>query len=84
MQMVSTYSPVPNCSEIKVHIWTNLPIHFTSSFSTFTRVWLPSSPFKDLDKFLKPTPAIFFPPRVRHGKMLQDHREQLIENKEEK
>ena len=82
--MVSTYSPVPNCSEIKVHIWTNLPIHFTSSFSTFTRVWLPSSPFKDLDKFLKPTPAIFSPPRVRHGKMLQDHREQLIENKEEK
>ena len=44
----------------------------------------PPSPFKDLHKFLKPIPAISFP---RTGKkllkMLQDHRELLIENKEE-
>ena len=40
MQMASTYSPVPNCSGIKVHFWTNFPTHFTLSFSTFTRVWL--------------------------------------------
>ena len=40
MQMVSTYSPVPNCSGIKVYFWTNFPTHFTFSFSTLTRFWL--------------------------------------------
>ena len=40
MQMVSTYSPMPNCSGIKVQFCTNFPTHFTLSFSTFTRVWL--------------------------------------------
>ena len=46
----------------------------------------PSSPFKDLDKFLKPIPAISFPFTARYGKVAfeHDHREQLIENKEEK
>ena len=45
-----------------------------------------SSPFKDLDKFLKPIPAISFPFTARYGKVAfeHDHREQLIENKEEK
>ena len=40
MQTISTYSPVPNCSEIKVHFGANFPIHFTLSLSTFTRAWL--------------------------------------------
>ena len=33
----------------------------------------PSSPFKDLDKFLKPIPAISFPLTVRHGKVALEH-----------
>ena len=46
----------------------------------------PSSPFNDLDKFLKPITAISFPLTIRHWKVAfkQDHREQLIENKQEK
>ena len=46
----------------------------------------PSSPFNDLDKFLKPITAISFPLTIRHWKAAfkQDHREQLIENKQEK
>ena len=28
MQMFSTQSPVPNCSGIKVHFWTNFPLMF--------------------------------------------------------
>ena len=40
MDMVSTYSPVPNCREIRFHFRTNFQTHFTLSFSTFTSVWL--------------------------------------------
>ena len=45
-----------------------------------------SCPFKDLDKFLKPIPAISFPFTARYVKVAfeHDHIEQLIENKEEK
>ena len=32
-----------------------------------------SSPFKDLDKFLKPIPAISFPLTVRHGNLAFEH-----------
>ena len=45
MQIFSTYSRVSNCGGIKVHFWTNFPIHFTLSFSTFTRVWLEKALF---------------------------------------
>ena len=33
----------------------------------------PSSLFKDLDKFLKPIPAISFPLTVRHSKIAFEH-----------
>ena len=33
----------------------------------------PSSLFKDLEKFLKPIPAISFPFTVRHGKVAFEH-----------
>ena len=33
----------------------------------------PSYPFKDLDKFLKPIPAIYFPLTVRHEKIASEH-----------
>ena len=62
MQMISTYSPLPNCSEIKVHFWTNFPTHFTLSFSTFTRVWLEKAPisFYGFTQISKTYPCYFF------------------------
>ena len=75
MQMVSAYSPMPNCSGIKVHFWKVFPTHLNLSFFAFTRVWLEksSSPFKDLDKFLKLIPAISFPFTVRNWKIAFEH-----------
>ena len=49
---------------------------------------MPSSPFMNLHKFLQLIPAISHPLQLDMGlylvNVLQDHREQLIENKEQK
>ena len=76
MQMISTYSPVPNCSGIKAHFLDKFspPVslyHFTLLQEFDPKK--PSSPFKDLDKFLKPIPAISFPLTFRHGKVAFEH-----------
>ena len=75
MQMVSTYSPVPYCREIKIYLWTNFPTHFTLSFSTFTRFWLEKSLlfFEGLRQISKTHPCYFFPLIVRHGKVAFEH-----------
>ena len=60
---------------IKVHFWINFPTHFTYHFLLLQEFDLKkfSSPIKDLDKFLKPTPAIFFHLKVRHRKVAFEH-----------
>ena len=70
-QMVSTYSSVPDCSGIKQMFWQISPPISLDHFRFLQEFDLKSlfSPFKDIDKFLKPIPAISFPLTVRHGKV---------------
>ena len=71
MQMVSTYSPVPYCSGIKVYFWASFLAISLYHFPLLQEFELknPSSFFKDLDKFRKHIRAISFPLTVRHGKL---------------
>ena len=70
MQMVSTYSPVPICRWIKLQFGQiSLPLISLYYFPLLQEfdLKMPSSPFKNLQKFLQLNPAILHPLQLDTG-----------------